>query len=173
MRTTTSKQTTLCRPVNNTSVPGRTLPRLRRYLAYLLAIPVVAWFPTTSAEAQTPLRELLRSTGFKIAYESYVDGNSDIFVMNADGSNPVKLSRLDFGKQNELVRGTAFDVTRLDWWQQKKPELASAQISALAQLAGTTGVTVSLAVAACFMLAGGLVAWLTFGSLKALERKEL
>jgi hypothetical protein len=29
-----------------------------------------------------------------------------------DGANPVKLSRLDFGKQNELVRGTAFDVTR-------------------------------------------------------------
>ena len=29
-----------------------------------------------------------------------------------DGANPVRLSRLDFGKQNELVRGTAFDVTR-------------------------------------------------------------
>ena len=29
-----------------------------------------------------------------------------------DGSNPVRLSRLDFGKQNELVRGTAFDVSR-------------------------------------------------------------
>jgi hypothetical protein len=30
----------------------------------------------------------------------------------SDGANPVRLSRLDFGKQNELVRGTAFDVTR-------------------------------------------------------------
>jgi len=29
-----------------------------------------------------------------------------------DGANPVRLSRLDFGKQNETVRGTAFDVTR-------------------------------------------------------------
>ncbi len=52
----------------------------------------MAALPAASAEAQTPLRELLRPTGFKIAYESYVDGNSDIFVMNADGSNPVKLT---------------------------------------------------------------------------------
>ena len=29
-----------------------------------------------------------------------------------DGNNPVRLSRLDFGKQNETVRGTAFDVSR-------------------------------------------------------------
>lgn len=30
----------------------------------------------------------------------------------SDGSNPVRLGRLDFGKQNETVRGTAFDLTR-------------------------------------------------------------
>jgi hypothetical protein len=29
-----------------------------------------------------------------------------------DGNNPVRLNRLDFGKKNELVRGTAFDVSR-------------------------------------------------------------
>jgi hypothetical protein len=29
-----------------------------------------------------------------------------------DGANPVRLDRLDFGKKNELVRGTAFDVSR-------------------------------------------------------------
>ena len=29
-----------------------------------------------------------------------------------DGENPVRLGRLDFGKKNETVRGTAFDVTR-------------------------------------------------------------
>jgi hypothetical protein len=29
-----------------------------------------------------------------------------------DGANPVRVGRLDFGKQNEVVRGTAFDVTR-------------------------------------------------------------
>jgi hypothetical protein len=29
-----------------------------------------------------------------------------------DGDNPVRLARLDFGKKNEVVRGTAFDVER-------------------------------------------------------------
>jgi hypothetical protein len=29
-----------------------------------------------------------------------------------DGEHPVRLDRLDFGKKNELVRGTAFDVSR-------------------------------------------------------------
>lgn len=29
-----------------------------------------------------------------------------------DGANPVRLARLDFGKPNETVRGTAFDLTR-------------------------------------------------------------
>jgi hypothetical protein len=29
-----------------------------------------------------------------------------------DGNNPVRLNRLDFGKQNETVRGSAFDVSR-------------------------------------------------------------
>jgi hypothetical protein len=29
-----------------------------------------------------------------------------------DGANPARLARLDFGKENETVRGTAFDVTR-------------------------------------------------------------
>ena len=39
-------------------------------------------------------------------------------------------------------------------------------------IATQTGVTLSLAAAACFMLAGGLVAWLTFGTLKTSEPKE-
>jgi hypothetical protein len=30
----------------------------------------------------------------------------------SDGANPVRLGRLDFGKQNEVVRGTAFDTSR-------------------------------------------------------------
>jgi len=40
-----------------------------------------------------PLRERLEALPFKIAYESYVDGNSDIFVMNSDGSHPVNLTK--------------------------------------------------------------------------------
>jgi TolB protein len=40
-----------------------------------------------------PLRERLRETPFKIAYESYVNDNWEIFVMNADGSNPVNITK--------------------------------------------------------------------------------
>jgi hypothetical protein len=44
--------------------------------------------------ADTPtLRDELKSLPYKIAYESYENGNSDIFVMNADGSNPVNLTK--------------------------------------------------------------------------------
>ncbi len=43
--------------------------------------------------AETPLSDSLKSSGFKIAYETYVDGNFEIFVMNADGSQPVNLTR--------------------------------------------------------------------------------
>ena len=45
------------------------------------------------AHGQAPLRDTLKALPFKIAYESYADGNSDILVMNADGSNPVKLTQ--------------------------------------------------------------------------------
>jgi len=41
--------------------------------------------------AQT-LRQRLKDTGFKIAHECYVDGNWEIFLMNADGSKPVNLT---------------------------------------------------------------------------------
>jgi Tol biopolymer transport system component len=40
-----------------------------------------------------PLREQLRVLRFKIAYETYVDGNWEIFVMNPDGTHPVNLTK--------------------------------------------------------------------------------
>lgn len=46
-----------------------------------------------SVQAQTALKEQLKDSPFKIAYECYVDNNWEIFVMNADGSNPVNLTR--------------------------------------------------------------------------------
>jgi hypothetical protein len=42
--------------------------------------------------AQVPLREQLKGSSFKIANECYVDNNWEIFVMNADGSDPVNLT---------------------------------------------------------------------------------
>jgi len=49
--------------------------------------------PLAFAAEGAPLRERLKASPFKIAYEGYVDGNWDIFVMNADGSQPVNLTK--------------------------------------------------------------------------------
>ena len=46
-----------------------------------------------SAVAQSTFRERLTASHFKIAYECYVHDNAEIFVMNADGSDPVNLTK--------------------------------------------------------------------------------
>ncbi|MBL9136182.1 MAG: PD40 domain-containing protein, partial [Verrucomicrobiales bacterium] len=62
----------------------------------LLAGLIVATFANSIvwavAAPDTPLRDRLKSSPFKIAYESYVDNNWELFAMNADGSNPVNLT---------------------------------------------------------------------------------
>lgn len=45
-----------------------------------------------SSSEETPFREELKKSAFKIAHECYVDNNWEIFVMNADGSDPVNLT---------------------------------------------------------------------------------
>ncbi len=45
------------------------------------------------SQAQVVLNDDLKKSSFKIAYESYVDNNWEIFVINADGSHPVNLTR--------------------------------------------------------------------------------
>jgi Tol biopolymer transport system component len=45
------------------------------------------------ASEAPPLRERLKKLPFKIAYETYTNDNWEIFVMNADGSNPVNLTQ--------------------------------------------------------------------------------
>jgi len=48
----------------------------------------------THAPAAGPsFQEQLHGSPFKIAYETYVNDNWEIFVMNADGSNPVNLTQ--------------------------------------------------------------------------------
>ena len=49
---------------------------------------------STTLYAQEPgtLRDKLKSEPFKIAWESYVNGHSHLFVMNADGSEPKDLT---------------------------------------------------------------------------------
>src|SRR4030095_4298569 len=68
---------------------------LRSARPRLILLPTIAFCLTTvltvSSEA-APLSERLKGSPFKIAYECYVDGNWEIFVMNADGSEPVNLT---------------------------------------------------------------------------------
>lgn len=64
-----------------------------------------------TAPAQTPLREQLATLPFKIAYECYVDGNWEIFVMRADGSNPVNLTRTP--EQHEHYPQVSPDGTKM------------------------------------------------------------
>lgn len=47
----------------------------------------------TVAKAQSAFRDKLKALPFKIAYESYVDNNWEIFVMNPDGSHKVNLTK--------------------------------------------------------------------------------
>src|SRR5690348_12026958 len=54
------------------------------FVLWLLLSPAVV--------AQVPLRKTLQDAPFKIAYETYTNNNWEIFVMNADGSNPVNLT---------------------------------------------------------------------------------
>jgi dipeptidyl aminopeptidase/acylaminoacyl peptidase len=65
---------------------------LRSFLLLALIAPAFL-FCVGPANAQVPFRERLKALPFKIAYESYVDNNWEIFVMNADGSEVVNLTK--------------------------------------------------------------------------------
>ncbi|MEY2411173.1 MAG: hypothetical protein QOF48_3843 [Verrucomicrobiota bacterium] len=66
------------------------IPRYRSLATVFLAGAVL--MPSTG-RAQNSLKEELKQSPFKIAYECYVAGNWEIFVMNADGSKPVNLTQ--------------------------------------------------------------------------------
>ncbi len=42
--------------------------------------------------APKPLKDTLKATPYKIAWEAYVNGNSEIFIMDADGANATNLT---------------------------------------------------------------------------------
>lgn len=65
----------------------------------------------TAADGQAPLRERLSSVPFKIAYESYVNDNWEIFVMRADGSQPVNLT--DTPNEHEHYPQVSPDGTKI------------------------------------------------------------
>jgi Tol biopolymer transport system component len=58
----------------------------------LIFAMTLATAPALAGES-SPLRGRLKGLPLKIAWECYVDGNSEIFVMDADGSNPTNLTK--------------------------------------------------------------------------------
>jgi len=78
----------------------------RAFLPLILTL-AIAW----SAAAEPSLRERLKTTGYKIAYECYVDGNWEIFVSSADGSDATNLTRTP--DQNEHYPQVSPDGTKI------------------------------------------------------------
>ena len=58
----------------------------------LLTITCLVTFAAMAADPNS-LRQRLLQTPFKIAYETYVNDNWEIFVMGADGSQPLNLTQ--------------------------------------------------------------------------------
>src|SRR5665213_1387668 len=56
-------------------------------------LAAMASLAQSSAAEATSLQAQLKASPFKVAYESYVDGNWEIFVSNPDGSHPVNLTK--------------------------------------------------------------------------------
>ena len=58
----------------------------------LLMLALLPFSPTLRGDEAPPLQKKLATQPFQIAYETYVDGNWEIFVMNPDGTNPRNLT---------------------------------------------------------------------------------
>src|SRR3954447_15045569 len=72
---------------------GPLLTQRRRVCVFLLLWAMtIATTPALAGESST-LRGRLKGRPLKIAWECYVDGNSEIFVMNADGRDPANLTK--------------------------------------------------------------------------------
>jgi hypothetical protein len=65
-----------------------TLSRLHAVIAIAILFSASVAFPQSTPD----LRDQLKEAPFKIAFEAYANGNSDIFVMNADGTGAVNLT---------------------------------------------------------------------------------
>lgn len=100
-------------------MPNQDRPSLLKALhcagRFVVAFPLVtaALFLTTgvSTQAQAPLKERLKGSPFKIAYECYVNDNWEIFVMNADGSEPINLTKTP--KEHEHYPQVSPDGTKI------------------------------------------------------------
>jgi Tol biopolymer transport system component len=76
-----------------------------------LAVACIAALTIAQSSAHAALQDRLKSTGYKIAYECYIDGNWEIFSANADGSDAVNLTHSP--TQNEHYPQVSPDGTKI------------------------------------------------------------
>lgn len=82
-----------------------------RRLTPVLTCSVIMASMTLAASAQGSFSERLKESHFKIAHETYVEDNWEIFVMDADGSHPVNLTKTP--KENEHYPQISPDGTKI------------------------------------------------------------
>ncbi len=66
---------------------------LRNSKPVALAVALLLLAPGVAPAAGSSLQAQLKASGFKLAYECYVNDNWELFVANADGSKPVNLTQ--------------------------------------------------------------------------------
>src|SRR4051812_43173873 len=66
---------------------------IRKVLLLGLACLPTLVAATAYGADQGSFQQQLKKTPFKLAYENYVNNNWEIFVMNADGSDPVNITK--------------------------------------------------------------------------------
>ena len=76
-----------------------------------LALSVLSIFAGSAFAAPAPFRDVLKASPYRIAYETYTNQNWEIYVINADGSNPVNLTGTD--REHEHYPQVSPDGTRL------------------------------------------------------------
>lgn len=95
--------------VGSNNMPIRRGNTFRSGSLFLAVVVLLTAAPSTRTEPS--LKERLKSSRFKIAYECYVNDNWEIFVMNADGSDPVNLTRTP--KEHEHYPQVSPDGTKI------------------------------------------------------------
>ena len=96
---------------NQNSAPSLRSARPGSFVAFMALAAAAVCATAWSSRAESPLKERLKDSPFKIAYETYVDGNWEIFVMNADGSHPVNLTKTP--KEHEHYPQVSPDGTKI------------------------------------------------------------
>ncbi len=85
--------------------------RIQTFLSLLTCAGVFSAHSFAGDSNSIPLRDKLKATPFKIAYETYINNNWEIYIMNPDGSNPENLTNTP--DERELYPQMSPDGTKI------------------------------------------------------------